>query len=91
MILQMNKPYFVISGLDLDVEFDYLTAEERAHSAIELDAFIENNNIKETCGTSIVDEDDIIYVPSTGSITYADTMIAYSEIADAMMDEELAG
>ena len=78
LTFELNETYFVISGLELDVEFDYLPGEERSTAAHELEQFIQCEGVAPRSGESVIQPDDIIYIPSTGSIDYAETMFYYA-------------
>lgn len=76
--LTINKPYYVISGLELDVEFDYISSEERQDAVTELESMIQEQGIEQRIGESVIHEDDIIYTPSDNSIEHAEMMFYYA-------------
>src|SRR5699024_9026411 len=66
---------YLIDGLELDAEFDYISPEERLEATVELDNYIQENAIQPTRsseGYVEANEDMIVYVPATGDVAYAD-------------------
>lgn len=81
LFFEMNKPYYVIKGLELDVEFNYLSHEEKALAVEEIETIIQENGLEPCVGETEIEPDDIIYVPSTGEIDYADIYFHYANYA----------
>lgn len=70
-----NADVYLINGLELDVEFDYISQAEHTSAILELEDYIQEEGIhpvKSENGYIDVEEDSIIYNPKTGEIEYAD-------------------
>ncbi|ALX47561.1 hypothetical protein [Lentibacillus amyloliquefaciens] len=69
-----NSDVYLIKGLELDVEFDYISQTEHATTILELEDYIQEQGIhpvKSEDGYIETEEDTIVYVPKTGEIDYA--------------------
>lgn len=65
---------YLIKGLELAVEFDYLSPGEHTKAILELEDYIQSHDIqavKSEDGYAEVDENTLIYVVDTGGIDYA--------------------
>ncbi|WP_449354667.1 hypothetical protein ACUL41_17770 [Virgibacillus natechei] len=65
---------YLIRGLDLDVEFDYISDEERTNAILELEEYIQEQDIEPVQsdnGYINVHEDTIIYDVKDGGLGYA--------------------
>lgn len=65
---------YLIEGVELDVEFDYLSSEERAKAILELEEYIQTEGlhpIRSEDGYKEVNENTLVYVVDTGEIDYA--------------------
>src|SRR5699024_8391110 len=65
---------YLIHGLELDVEFDYISQAEHTAAIFELENYIQGEGIhpvKSENGYIDAEEDTIVYVPNTGEIGYA--------------------
>lgn len=71
LYFEMRKPYYVIKGIELDVEFDYISSEEKQQAIKELENLIEAQQLASQTGECLIHPDDVIYVPSSGAIDYA--------------------
>ncbi|QKY71384.1 hypothetical protein [Lentibacillus sp. CBA3610] len=78
LTFELNNTYFVIPELEIDVEFDYLSSEDRDLAIHELEQHIQRENITPRSGKSVIQPDDMIYIPSTRTIDYADMMFYYA-------------
>lgn len=72
--VSVDSPFYVLPRLELDVEFDYANPEELDEARAELQQMIREQQIPEQIGSISVREDDVIYVPATGEIVYADCL-----------------
>lgn len=72
LLISSTTPYYIIPGLELDVEADYASVEEQAEGIREIEQLIEARSIPQAIGSSEVNSDDVIYVPASGEIVYAD-------------------
>ncbi|ASK61350.1 hypothetical protein CFK37_03760 [Virgibacillus phasianinus] len=69
-----NREVYLIQGLELDVEFDYISQEERMEAIVELEDYIQEQKmqpVKSDDGYVKVKEDTIIYVAATCEMDYA--------------------
>ncbi|WP_200411788.1 hypothetical protein [Virgibacillus salexigens] len=69
-----NADVYLIQGLELDVEFDYISQAEHTAAILELENYIQEQGIhpvKNEDGYIAAEEDTIVYVPKTGEIDYA--------------------
>lgn len=71
LFFELNKPYYVMNRIELDVEFDYISSEEKQQAIEELETIIAEQQIESCVGESIIHPDDVIFVPSSGAIDYA--------------------
>ncbi|WP_087974573.1 hypothetical protein [Oceanobacillus rekensis] len=65
---------YLIEGLELDIEFDYLSLEDRTKAILELEDYIQSHDIqpvKIEDGYAEVEEDKLFYVVDAGVIGYA--------------------
>lgn len=65
---------YLIEGVELDVEFDYLLPEERTKAVLELEEYIQTQGIHPIQSEDRfieLNEDTLIYVVDTGEINYA--------------------
>ncbi|SFE33833.1 hypothetical protein SAMN05216238_11325 [Lentibacillus persicus] len=65
---------YLIHGLELDVEFDYISQTEHTAAILELEDYIQEEGIhpvKSENGFVDTEEDTIVYIPKTGEIDYA--------------------
>lgn len=79
LYFEMSKPYYIIKDLELDVEFDYVPREEKEQAIAELEQYIQDNSISQQTGECEIRPEDIIYIPSTGEIEYAETYFEYMQ------------
>src|SRR5699024_5047833 len=66
---------YLIDGLELDAEFDYISPEERLEATVELENYIQENAIQPTRsseGYVEANEDMIVYVTEIGEDDYKD-------------------
>lgn len=65
---------YLIEGLELDVEFDYLSPEEHTKAVLELEDYIQSHDIQPVkCADGYVEvnEDMLVYLADYGEIDYA--------------------
>ncbi|QKY71268.1 hypothetical protein [Lentibacillus sp. CBA3610] len=75
LTFELNKPYFVIPELELD----YIASEDKDLAIHELEQYIQCENIAPRSGASVIQSGDIVYIPSTRTIDYADMMFYYAD------------
>lgn len=69
-----NADVYLIQGLELDVEFDYISQAEHTAAILELENYIQKQGIhpvKSEDGYIETEEDTIVYVPKTEEVDYA--------------------
>jgi len=94
-----NADVYLIHGLALDVEFDYISQAEHTAAILELEDYIQEEGIhpvKSENGYIDAEEDTIVYIPKTGEIDYAvgfydqDKLIAVLDLISGYPDEKTA-
>lgn len=88
LYFEFGQPYYIISGIELDVEFDYLNQEEKQQAVEELENMIEKQGLEPITGKSIIRPDDVIYTPHNQNIEYAESCLAWMNEALAYEQNE---